>query len=101
MKGKILVVEDDPSILRGLQLNLSMEGYLVRSAMDGETGLALARSESPDLLLVDVMLPRMGASISSGRSARRTRPLPSSSSRRRDRRPTRWRGSTSAPTITW
>jgi DNA-binding response OmpR family regulator len=60
MKGKILVVEDDPSILRGLQLNLSMEGYTVRSAMDGEAGLALARSEGPDLLLVDVMLPKMG-----------------------------------------
>ncbi|GEJ58463.1 response regulator transcription factor [Anaeromyxobacter diazotrophicus] len=60
MKGKILVIEDDPSILRGLQLNLSMEGYAVRSAMDGETGLALAKSESPDLLLVDVMLPKMG-----------------------------------------
>jgi DNA-binding response OmpR family regulator len=60
MKGRILVVEDDPSILRGLQLNLAMEGYTVRSAMDGETGLALARSEHPDLLLVDVMLPRMG-----------------------------------------
>jgi DNA-binding response OmpR family regulator len=59
MKGKILVVEDDPSILRGLQLNLGMEGYAVRSAMDGETGLTLARSEHPDLLLVDVMLPRM------------------------------------------
>lgn len=59
MKGKILVVEDDPSILRGLQLNLAMEGYSVRSAMDGETGLALARSEDPDLLLVDVMLPRL------------------------------------------
>jgi DNA-binding response OmpR family regulator len=57
---KILVVEDDPSILRGLQLNLGMEGYAVRSAMDGETGLALARSEHPDLLVVDVMLPRLG-----------------------------------------
>jgi DNA-binding response OmpR family regulator len=57
---RILVVEDDPSILRGLQLNLGMEGYSVRSAMDGETGLALARSERPDLLLVDVMLPRLG-----------------------------------------
>jgi DNA-binding response OmpR family regulator len=60
MKGKILVVEDDPSILRGLQLNLSMEGYTVRSAMDGEAGLALARSEGPDLLLVDLMLPKVG-----------------------------------------
>jgi DNA-binding response OmpR family regulator len=60
MKGKILVVEDDPSILRGLQLNLGMEGYTVRSAMDGQTGLDLARSEHPDLLLVDVMLPKLG-----------------------------------------
>ncbi len=59
MKGKILVVEDDASILRGLQLNLTMEGYTVRSAMDGEAGLALARSEHPDLLLVDVMLPKL------------------------------------------
>jgi DNA-binding response OmpR family regulator len=60
MSEKILVVEDDPSILRGLQLNLTMEGYLVRSAMDGETGLGLARSERPDLLVVDLMLPRKG-----------------------------------------
>ncbi len=37
-----------------------MEGYAVRSAMDGEAGLALARSEHPDLILVDVMLPRLG-----------------------------------------
>ena len=60
MNEKILVVEDDPSILRGLQLNLGMEGYAVRSAMDGEAGLALARSERPDLLLVDVILPKLG-----------------------------------------
>jgi DNA-binding response OmpR family regulator len=60
MSERILVIEDDPSILRGLQLNLSMEGYTVRSAMDGETGLALARSEQPDLVIVDVMLPRLG-----------------------------------------
>jgi DNA-binding response OmpR family regulator len=60
VKGRILVVEDDPSILRGLQLNLGMEGYSVRSAMDGEAGLALARSEAPDLLIVDVMLPKLG-----------------------------------------
>ena len=60
MAEKILVIEDDPSILRGLQLNLGMEGYLVRSATDGETGLQLARTEKPDLVLVDVMLPRLG-----------------------------------------
>ncbi len=60
MAEKILVIEDDPSILRGLQLNLGMEGYLVRSAADGETGLALAKTEKPDLAIVDVMLPRLG-----------------------------------------
>jgi DNA-binding response OmpR family regulator len=59
MKGKILVIEDDPSILRGLQLNLGMEGYQIRSAMDGEAGLALAQTERPDLLLVDLTLPKL------------------------------------------
>ena len=60
MSERILVIEDDPSILRGLQLNLGMEGYAVRSAADGETGLALARGERFDLVVVDVMLPRLG-----------------------------------------
>ncbi len=57
---RILVVEDDPNILRGLDLNLAMEGYKVRTAADGEEGLRLARTERPDLLIVDVMLPRLG-----------------------------------------
>jgi DNA-binding response OmpR family regulator len=60
MAERILVIEDDPSILRGLQLNLGMEGYTVRSATDGETGLQLAKSERPDLVVVDIMLPRLG-----------------------------------------
>jgi len=60
MSERILVIEDDPSILRGLQLNLGMEGYSVRSASDGETGLALAHAERFDLVVVDVMLPRLG-----------------------------------------
>jgi len=60
MSERILVIEDDPNILRGLQLNLGMEGYSVRSAADGETGLQLARAERFDLLVVDVMLPRLG-----------------------------------------
>jgi len=60
MAERILIIEDDPSILRGLQLNLGMEGYVVRSAADGATGLAMARSENPDLVVVDVMLPKLG-----------------------------------------
>jgi len=57
---RILVVEDDPSILRGMELNLAMEGYKIRTAPDGEEGLRLARAERPDLLIVDLMLPRLG-----------------------------------------
>src|SRR5512140_2411137 len=60
MGERILIIEADPSILRGLQLNLGMEGYVVRSAMDGAAGLAMARSERPDLVVVDVLLPKLG-----------------------------------------
>jgi DNA-binding response OmpR family regulator len=55
----VLVVEDDPSIMLGLRINLEAEGYLVLSAEDGEKGLELARSHPPDLVLLDVMLPKM------------------------------------------
>jgi len=57
---RILVIEDDPSILRGLELNLAAEGYKIRTATEGEEGLRLARAERPDLLVVDLMLPRLG-----------------------------------------
>ncbi len=55
----ILVVEDDPSIQRGLELNLQVEGYSVFTAGDGETGLQKAIEHKPDVILLDVMLPRM------------------------------------------
>ena len=54
---KVLVVEDDPSILLGLRINLEKEGYAVLSAEDGERALTLARDEEPDLIVLDVMLP--------------------------------------------
>jgi len=53
----ILVVEDDPSILEGLELNLRLEGYRVLCAGDAGTGLSLARERAPDLVLLDLMLP--------------------------------------------
>jgi DNA-binding response OmpR family regulator len=56
---KVLVVEDDPAILRGLADNLKFEGYDVLTATDGETGYKLMRSENPDLIVLDLMLPRM------------------------------------------
>jgi two-component system alkaline phosphatase synthesis response regulator PhoP len=57
--GRILVVEDDLSILTGVSMNLRFEGYEVLQAQDGTQGLELAVSESPDLVILDIMLPRM------------------------------------------
>jgi len=55
----ILVVEDDPSIQRGIELNLQVEGYSVITASDGESGLKQALERKPDVILLDVMLPKM------------------------------------------
>ncbi len=56
---RILVVEDDLSILTGVSMNLKFEGYEVLQAQDGRTGLARALDERPDLLVLDVMLPEL------------------------------------------
>ncbi len=56
-RRRVLVVEDDASIMLGLRINLEAEGYAVLSAEDGERGLAMARAEQPDLVILDVMLP--------------------------------------------
>jgi len=55
---RILVVEDEPAIAFGLQLDLKSEGYDVEIESDGESGLQRARKETFDLILLDVMLPR-------------------------------------------
>ena len=55
---RILVVEDEPAIAFGLQLDLKSEGYDVEIESDGESGLERARKEAFDLILLDVMLPR-------------------------------------------
>lgn len=55
----ILVVEDDPAILRGLADNLRFESYEVLSAADGEAGYRLIREKKPDLVILDLMLPKM------------------------------------------
>jgi two-component system alkaline phosphatase synthesis response regulator PhoP len=56
---RILIVDDEPEIVRGLEDNLRFEGYETISATTGEDGLARAASEAPDLVLLDVMMPRM------------------------------------------
>ena len=58
MAESILLVEDDPSILRGLQMNLQLEGFRVTCARDGEEGLTFTRQHRPDLIVLDLMLPK-------------------------------------------
>ncbi len=57
--ARLLIVEDDPSILYGLKHNLAYEGYEVLTARDGEEGLRLALEHAPDVVILDVMLPGM------------------------------------------
>ena len=59
MAAKILVVDDDPNVQRLLQYTLKQEGYEVLSAVDGAEGFRLWASELPDLILLDVMLPKL------------------------------------------
>ena len=59
MGKKILVVEDEKNIVDILAFNLKREGYEVVTAMDGAAGLALALAEDPDLILLDLMLPKL------------------------------------------
>src|SRR5215211_6047949 len=59
MKSKILIVEDEPAMVAGLRDNFEYEGYDVISAEDGVSGLDRALSDNPDLIVLDVMMPRM------------------------------------------
>ena len=56
---RVLIVEDDPAILRGLADNLAFESYDVLTATDGAAAQTLIRSSSPDLIVLDLMLPRV------------------------------------------
>jgi len=55
----ILIVEDDPALMRGLVDNFRQHGYEVRTATDGKSGLVNALENPPDLILLDIMLPKM------------------------------------------
>jgi two-component system alkaline phosphatase synthesis response regulator PhoP len=59
MKGKILIIEDEEDIVKGLTINLKDEGYEVDWAPDGESGLRKSLEETPDLIILDIMLPEM------------------------------------------
>jgi DNA-binding response OmpR family regulator len=55
----VLIVEDDPAMLRGLKDNFDFHGYHVLTAEDGETGLDTALNAKPDLVILDIMLPKV------------------------------------------
>ncbi len=55
----VLIIEDDPAMLRGLKDNFEFEGYIVKTASDGEKGLDAVFKIKPDLLILDLMLPRI------------------------------------------
>ena len=59
MKEKILIIEDEEDLVKGLKINLVDEGYEVDFALNGKIGIDKALSEKPDLILLDIMLPGM------------------------------------------
>jgi DNA-binding response OmpR family regulator len=56
---KILVVDDEPDLVETVRFSLELEGYQVLAAYNGEDGLNQARKDSPDLILLDLMLPKL------------------------------------------
>ncbi|TVR63471.1 MAG: response regulator [Candidatus Competibacteraceae bacterium] len=58
MANKILVVDDEPNIVLSLEFLMKQAGFQVRTAADGEAALAAIAAEAPDLILLDVMMPR-------------------------------------------
>ena len=59
MHQKILIIDDEPTLIRILKDRLTKNGYEVSTASDGQEGLDMARSQGPDLILLDLMLPKM------------------------------------------
>jgi len=59
MAGKILVVDDDPDILEAISMILESQGYKVVTARDGVEGLANLKAELPDLMILDLLMPKM------------------------------------------
>jgi len=57
--GRILIVEDEPALMRGLKDTFTSKGFEVLCAADGETGLRLALDAQPELILLDIMLPKV------------------------------------------
>ena len=71
----ILIVDDDPEIIESVKIALQSEGYTVFYARDGNQGLALAERENPDLIILDMMMPKRSGFLVLEK-LRRTRRVP-------------------------
>lgn len=72
---KILLVDDDPEIIESLKVTLEAKGYEILIARDGNQGLAMAEREDPDLMILDMMMPKRSGFLCWRRSAARA-PFP-------------------------
>ncbi len=59
IRKKILLIEDEPNMIELVTMRLEANGYEVISAIDGEKGFIMAKSEGPDLIILDLMLPKL------------------------------------------
>ena len=59
MRSRILVVDDDPEIVKVISLGLINNGYELISAVDGNEGLRIAKQQKPDLIIMDIMMPNL------------------------------------------
>lgn len=59
VKPRILIIDDEPTIIKMVSKRLEVEGFDVLIAMDGQEGLTKAQTESPDLIVLDLMLPKL------------------------------------------
>lgn len=79
MPTRVLIAEDEPHIVESLSFVLEREGFAVRTALDGEAALRELRSSAPDLMILDLMLPRMNGlevlKAAKGDSALKTIPV--------------------------
>ena len=75
---KVLVIDDDPVILELLRVNFEIEGFGVVSAGDGREGLERAKKDKPDVILSDIMMPRMDglALVTALRAEPKTKAIP-------------------------
>ena len=76
MPIRVLAVDDEPDVLRLIRIKLQKAGFEVLTATDGEEGLNTAVAEQPDVVLMDVMMPRMDGFTAVGKIKEQMQPAP-------------------------